>query len=318
MIRQAVATSLRQLGDDQVEVILSTRALARDGHILEPQGCLLDDYKKNPIVLFSHDPKLPVGTASAITVNTDKIVAKITFAPVGVSAIADEVRGLVKSGVIRSLSVGFDQLDGTPIDPQRPRGGQHITRWLLLEASFVAIPADTGSVVTARAHRSNNDMKQIIRASEAISEAQRHHFDLRRALEKEQLGRAMEAHRHIGRCLDIAERCLRGLGDGTELAAQTSNGMSSGTSGGRSFAARQADVIRLFPSAAERAARVAESMPRAPVWNGGGSRSLANWVAAKRSFLEADTLHRSAQITIGHRYSRAERQAELARLTRRD
>jgi hypothetical protein len=113
--------------------------------------------------------------------------------------------------------------------------------------------------------------KQIIRASEAICEAQRHHFDLRRALEKEQLGCAMEAHRHIGRCLDIAERCLRGLSDNTVLEAPTSSGLSSGKSDGRSvsYAARQADVIRLFPSAAERAARVAELMPRAPVWNGG-------------------------------------------------
>jgi hypothetical protein len=59
MIRQTIPTSIRQLGDDEVEVILSTRALARDGHILEPQGCVLDDYKKNPILLFSHDPKLP-------------------------------------------------------------------------------------------------------------------------------------------------------------------------------------------------------------------------------------------------------------------
>jgi hypothetical protein len=61
MLRHAFPTTVRALGDDQVEVILSTRALARDGHILEPQGSVLDDYKKNPIVLFSHDPKLPVG-----------------------------------------------------------------------------------------------------------------------------------------------------------------------------------------------------------------------------------------------------------------
>jgi hypothetical protein len=75
-----------------VEVILSTRSLARNGHILEPQGCLLDDYKKNPIVLFSHDPKSSVGTASALTVTNDRITARITFVPLGVFAtVADYV-----------------------------------------------------------------------------------------------------------------------------------------------------------------------------------------------------------------------------------
>jgi hypothetical protein len=167
----------------------------------------------------------------------------------------------------------------------------------LLEISLVSIPADVGALITARAYRRSAHMsKQIIRASEAISEAQRHHHDLRVAMENDEYGRAMRAHRRIGRCLDTAERCLRGLSDNTVLEAQTSSGMSSGKSDGRSlsYAEREADVIALFPSAAERAARVRELTPRAPLWEG---QSLAHWTAAKREFLQGDALARSRRVT---------------------
>jgi hypothetical protein len=165
--------------------------------------------------------------------------------------------------------------------------------------------------------------KQIIRASEAISEAQRHHYDLRVALENDEPGRAMRAHRHIGRCLDTAERCLRGLSDGSELAAQVLSGMSSGTSGGRSadfdYRQRQARLLELSaepPSAAERAARVRELAPKPPVWGGGGTQSLAHWTAAKAEYLESDALARSRRIPGHGIYSFAGRQAELVRLAR--
>jgi HK97 family phage prohead protease len=121
MIRQTVPSSICQLGAGEVEVILSTGAKARDGHVLVPQGCDLAGYRENPIVLWQHDPTHPVGKASAITVGVDKITARVNFAPTGISALADEVRGLVKSGVISSLSVGFDPRDGEPLDPKRPR-----------------------------------------------------------------------------------------------------------------------------------------------------------------------------------------------------
>jgi hypothetical protein len=68
-------------------------------------------------------------------------------------------------------------------------------------------------------------------------------------------------------------------------------------------------------SAAERAAQVAELAPKPPVWDG---QSLAHWTAAKREFLRSGALAR-ARVVTGHGiYSFAGRQAELARLARRD
>ncbi len=132
---------------------MSTAALARDGHILVPQGCLLDNYRANPIVLWQHDPEHPVASAENIQVGPDSITARVRFAPDGISHKADEVRGLVKAGIVRAVSVGFDPIDGEPLDPKKPRGGQRFTKWELLECSFCSVPVDTGAIVTARAEK---------------------------------------------------------------------------------------------------------------------------------------------------------------------
>ena len=150
MIRSVLATTVSQLGDDEVEVVMATSDLARDGHVLVAGGCDLQAYRTNPIILWQHDPNHPVATSPNVTVDGDKITARIRFAPIGISHKADEVRGLVKAGVINAVSVGWDTLECEPLDPKRPRGGQRITKWALLECSFVSVPADTGAVVTAR------------------------------------------------------------------------------------------------------------------------------------------------------------------------
>lgn len=149
--RALIPVEVRVLGDDEVEITMTTDGLARDGHILEPRGCVLTNYRKNPIQLWQHNPEYPVGTNENIVVYDDKITATCRFAPLGISAKADEIRGLVKANVIRTVSVTFDGIDGTPLNPNKPRGGQRFTKWELLECSFVSVPSDTDAAVTARA-----------------------------------------------------------------------------------------------------------------------------------------------------------------------
>jgi HK97 family phage prohead protease len=148
--RQLIRAKITSVGDDEVDVVMSTDALARDGHILIPQGCILANYRANPIVLWSHNPDLPIGNAEDVTVTANEIIARIRFAPLGVSAKADEIRGLMKSGVIRAVSVGFEPIDMEPLDKNKPRGGQRINSWELMEISAVSVPSDYKALVTAR------------------------------------------------------------------------------------------------------------------------------------------------------------------------
>jgi HK97 family phage prohead protease len=152
MIRKLVPAQIKALGEDEVEVRMSTAAVARDGHILIPQGGKFENYKKNPVVLWNHDTEgFPVGRSEQITIEAEEIVSRVRFPPAGISHRADECRGLTKSGFINGVSVGFDPEDGEPLDPRNPRGGMRITEWDLIELSFCCVPVDTDALVTARA-----------------------------------------------------------------------------------------------------------------------------------------------------------------------
>lgn len=159
MVRRIVPAEIRSLGDDEVEVILSTAKLVRqDGLALVPGGCVIDDYRRNPIWLWSHDPDLPIGNADpeTIVVGPGDISCRVRFAPSGVSAKADEIRGLVKAGVVRAVSIGFDPIEWEPLDPRRPGAGKRVTRWVLFECSFVSVGADADALVTARAQEGDD------------------------------------------------------------------------------------------------------------------------------------------------------------------
>ena len=278
MMRAALPAEMNALGDDAVEVIISTSALARDGHVLDPSGCDLTNYRANPVVLWQHNPDQPVGRAADLVVEGDRIRARITFAPSGVSAKADEVRGLVKSGIVSGISVGFDVLDSVPLDPKKPRGGQRFTRWELLECSFCSVPVDTGATVTARAHTQEITTMDdaMIRAGKVLSAANQKRLDdaaghLQRAMTHHKaLGEQLDAlpvepadnvdpediadrheeagdtHRALGRALRAAHRSLRAVLDGATPAPAADDEQQIETSAGdgQQDGARSADLRR--------------------------------------------------------------------------
>jgi HK97 family phage prohead protease len=153
LTRSAFAATVTKVGDRQVKAVVSTSQKARDGHVLVPAGAKLDNFKKNPIILWNHLPEEPIGRATSIGVSDGKLVASIEFAPAGVSSVADKICGLVKAGVVSALSIGFVPIDGDPLDPGRPRSGMRITSFEILELSFCSVPVDTGAMVTERARR---------------------------------------------------------------------------------------------------------------------------------------------------------------------
>lgn len=171
------------LGPNRVEAIAGTSQKARDGHIVEMRGMDTSAFLRSGTVLWGHNPDAVVGTPVAGRVDASgNLLLTIDFAPEGVSDRADETRRLVKAGVVRNLSIGFDVIDATPLDPKKPRAGLRVTRSELLEVSFVAVPANSGAVVTARAARAG------------------------KVLSGENAGALRDAH-------DLAERCRSTIAD---------------------------------------------------------------------------------------------------------
>jgi hypothetical protein len=76
MTMQRFLGSVQDLGEREVGVIVATDQLARDGHVLEPSGIDLSNYRANPIVLWQHIPEQPVGACTAIAVENGELAAR--------------------------------------------------------------------------------------------------------------------------------------------------------------------------------------------------------------------------------------------------
>jgi len=105
----------------------------------------VENYRMNPILLFQHDPKIPIGRVDKITVDKKGIFIEAT-----VSQAAEKInqtQSLIKDGVLKSFSVGF-----RPIEQKYDNAADStiITKVELLEVSIVSIPANQTSLFSVR------------------------------------------------------------------------------------------------------------------------------------------------------------------------
>ena len=135
------------LGPRQVHVIASSAAPDRARDILEPDGCDFTNFRRNPVCLFQHDSNEPVARALDIRVVDKRIECLIAFPSPGVNPKSDEVFGLIQARVLNAVSVGFLPKASEPL----PSGGRRITRWELLEISFVSLPCNADALIVGRA-----------------------------------------------------------------------------------------------------------------------------------------------------------------------
>jgi HK97 family phage prohead protease len=119
-------------------VTLSTAGRDRQGDVLEPEGAELENFRRNPVVLFAHRHDLPaVGKVLWVRALPGRLVAKIAFAR---TQLGEELYLLYSRGYMKAWSVGFLPVEWERI-PGR-RSGVRVTRWELLEVSAVPVPAN--------------------------------------------------------------------------------------------------------------------------------------------------------------------------------
>jgi HK97 family phage prohead protease len=166
--------AVETIGDLDFGGVAADGKLALDGNIVPMDGLDFTNYRdRNSILLEGHNPSHPVGTVTAIGIVGDQLLIRGRFCEPGISAIADQTRALLKVGVLKGLSIGFD-IDPTaaePIDKAKPRGGMRFKKTTLLEISIVAVPASPGALVTARSAASRAEFIRAIDALPATSGA---------------------------------------------------------------------------------------------------------------------------------------------------
>ncbi len=121
--------------------------------VIKVAGWRLQNFAKNGPVLFCHDSgTLPVGQSSMPWPSGSALMANVTFPAAGISAVSDQVRGMIAAGVLRGASVGF--VPGTfkfTSDPQRPMGIDFLDGHILTEWSCCAVPANSSCLVVGAA-----------------------------------------------------------------------------------------------------------------------------------------------------------------------
>ncbi len=126
-----------------IEHIISTGTEDRDGDTINPKGWILDEFLKNPVVLFGHRHDLPPIARAVKLKATEKGLETLTlFPPKGIAQVSDTVFDLNRLGFLRSWSVGFDPVKFSMIED----GGIAFEEQKLLEYSSVPVPANIDAV----------------------------------------------------------------------------------------------------------------------------------------------------------------------------
>ena len=172
--RQGEGMVLDSTDEMSVIVKLSDMTTDRSGEVLVPEGCNYDEYMNNPVVCWSHDYSvIPLAKITEIQVTDKSIFAKIKF---GTTEKCKEIYTLVKDGILSATSVGFvateEIVKGTRQFAQYIKDNASrlsdvdninkiITKWTLLEDSFVSIPCNPNALVVAKTYASEDMMIKL-------------------------------------------------------------------------------------------------------------------------------------------------------------
>lgn len=154
MVVCAMAGDPQPVADTRrVKFVFSDGSVDRAGDTIDPNGWVLDNYKKNPVALFGHD-SLNIDSVIGRTVSVgtvgNKLIGEIEFADADVNPKADMAYRMIEAGLISAVSVGFLPIEyAFSTDKSRPYGVD-FTKQELLEISVVPVPCNGSALITAR------------------------------------------------------------------------------------------------------------------------------------------------------------------------
>lgn len=134
----------------RVTAVVTTGRVARDGAIIEPDGWRLDNYARNPVVLWAHDlGSLPIARTIETRRTPDGLIQVHEFAD---TEFASRVFSLIERGFVNATSVRWvpgrtewREMPGE--DGRRQRVLVFVEGHELLEVSYVPVPADPAAMV---------------------------------------------------------------------------------------------------------------------------------------------------------------------------
>jgi hypothetical protein len=128
--------------DGSHTVTISTPAVDRFNTRLNPDGWHLDNYKRNPVVLWAHQrDMLPIATCKRVWSEDGKLRAKIEWVDRDLNPFADVVRKMYERGILKGWSVGFLPVGDTKM-PEKAGDPINFAGQELVEFSAAPVPAN--------------------------------------------------------------------------------------------------------------------------------------------------------------------------------
>jgi HK97 family phage prohead protease/HK97 family phage major capsid protein len=112
----------------------------------------LENFKRNPIALFNHNPNFIIGKWENLRVENKELRGRLKIAPKGTSARIDEIRALIDADILKATSVGFRPIERKSRNEkdQFGFGGSIFHKSELVETSLVAVPANPNALAVAK------------------------------------------------------------------------------------------------------------------------------------------------------------------------
>lgn len=135
-----------------VPFVISTETPDRYGDIIVAAGWNLVQFRKNPIVLFSHNSRVPpIGKAIKIAKGPSDLTAIAKFMDEDTNPFAASIFKMIEEGWLKAVSVGFRPLKYERLFDEDERFiGFKFLKQELLEFSVVPIPANPECLIQAR------------------------------------------------------------------------------------------------------------------------------------------------------------------------
>lgn len=141
-IRKTFDIEIKEKRENGGRIVISTGAVDRDRDRVIPEGAVIENYLKNPVVQYGHNYREPwatIGRTNELIIEAGRIEADFDLRPAANENDPQNVVLLLWNGNwIRTASIGFDPL----ATEENELGGYNFNQWDLLEWSLVPVPAN--------------------------------------------------------------------------------------------------------------------------------------------------------------------------------
>nr|UXE44389.1 hypothetical protein Hi04_10k_c2220_00023 [uncultured bacterium] len=153
LIKATLATTVKATARDRVlRFTISDATVDRMGDTITVAGWKLDNFKRNPVVLWAHQQDtLPVAKCTAIGVQYGRLVAEAEFCGPDVNPFGEQCLQAFKQGYLSAVSVGFMAVKWRWMNPADPENsGIVFEESDLTEWSCVTVPANPNALIEGR------------------------------------------------------------------------------------------------------------------------------------------------------------------------